>query len=78
MQNKRFWKKFTPTSRSEKCPSSDPKMSSEGRDFYKSRKREVEKRTKKRTIRPEYEPDECRLFYTYTIIARLHTNHIEH
>ena len=34
------------------------------------------KKGKRRTIRYKYEPDECRLFYTYTIIARLHTNHI--
>ena len=44
--------------------------------FDKNRRNDRQKKGKRRTIRYKYEPDECRLFYTYTIIARLHTNHI--
>ena len=64
---------FTPSSMGKKCPSSDSKSCSKGRYFWQNRRMNWLKKGKGRTIKHEYESDECRLFYTYTSIARLHT-----
>ena len=69
---------FTPLLRVKNAPPRTLNHALKVGNFDKNRRNDRQKTGKRRTIRHEYEPDECRLFYTYTIIARLHTNHIQH